>query len=328
MTNSKWFLNDASIQEQFVGNYDEFFDICFGLLKLRKNNPQFGKKFVVTNFLMNPVNENIKNLRNTLFNLKVNKPEEKNIKRGILGWLSKEPFEYPERQCLPSDKFLFGMQDVSQTGLGSATIWKQHGNESFVFSFEGGQVDFTANQLSVEYFESGQHINSYSLDNITKLDSLEKIASNLIQVGSWTEMLEVARTYYTNLVVGDIFKVSNLSGTPFREVVCDDVLNLLSILNNYAEHCNRNGEEGPKAQELREKFFIGKRAKFSDEAEVDKVEFERKLWRTRKNGENYFATWHGKVNQDKFRIYFDWPIKDGNPEKIEIFYIGEKITKH
>ena len=328
MINLQLFLNDASIQEQFTGNYDEFFEICNDLLKLRRNIPQFGRKFVITSFLMNPGNENIKNLRDTIFNLSVSNPEEKNTKRGILLWLTKGPFEYPEYQCLPSDKYLYDKVDISQTGLGLATIWKQHGNESNVFSFEGGQVKFTADQLIVEYHENGNYIEKYSLDNFTKVDAIKQIASNLIQIGNWTEMLEVARTLYSNLVIGDIFKVSNLNGIPFREVVCDDVLNLLGILNNYVEGCDQNGTENPEAKEIREKYFIGKLAKFTDEADADKVEFERKLWFKRKFGEDYFATWHGKVNQDRFRIYFDWPLNKGDPEKIEIFYIGEKITKH
>ena len=328
MVNAKWFLNDASIQEQYVGKFGEFLEICDGLLKLRENFAQFRSQFSVVNFLMNPANENIKELRDNLFNLTVCNPIEKNIKRGILNWFTKGPFEYPEYQSLPSDKYFFNSLDVSLTGLGLATIWKQHGNESSVFSFEGGEIDFTTNELTVMYHENSQYIDQFSLDNIAKLDLLKQIVLKLDLIENWMDMLNVARKRYSNLVIGDIFKVSNLGGTPFREVVCNDVLNLLGKLDEYAENCDQKGNEGPRAKELREKYFIGQRAKFTDEADADKVEFERKLWFKRKNGEDYFATWHGKVNQDKFRIYFDWPMNEGDPEKIEIFYIGEKITKH
>ena len=328
MNEMRWYLNDASIQEQFEDNYGEFFEICNGLLKLRKDFPHFGEKFLVTTFLMNPANENIRKLRDFLLNLEVNNSKELNLKRGILSWFNKGPFEYPEYQILPSDKYLFGTLDVTQTGLGLATLRKQYGFESSVFSFKGGQIDFAADQLIIEYHENGSYVDKHSLDNFTKLDSIRLIASNLIQVGCWPKMLEIARTMYTNLVIGDIFKVSGLIERPFNRLVCDDVLFLLSILNEYAEHCDQSGVEGSKAKELREKFFIGKGAKFSDETDADKIEFERKLWRKRKNGEDYFATWHGKVNQDRFRIYFDWPLSEGDPKKIEIFYIGKKITEH
>ena len=87
-----------------------------------------------------------------------------------------------------------------------------------------------------------------------------------------------------------------------------------------------HGEEGQVAQEIIKNYFSGDRALFTGESVTNQKSFNREMTFRRTSGDSYFAHWHGKISHRFFRLHFEWPLSKDR-KKLEVFYLGPKITK-
>ena len=194
-----------------------------------------------------------------------------------------------------------------------------------VFSFKGGEVDFSASPLEVRFEMLGQSDEEIEIPNFINVKSLEESIAKLKPIKSWTEMLDHAREIYKNLEIGDILIPSGLDVKPYKRAISRSALNLMGILNEYAGDLGENGKEGSTAQQIYKNFFHGDNAKFSDESPQNKIDFEKEMTFSSIHGDMKFAPWHGKISHDFFRLHFERSLVK-NKKKIEVFYIGPKIT--
>ena len=91
---------------------------------------------------------------------------------------------------------------------------------------------------------------------------------------------------------------------------------------------NEDGSLSEAGTRLRQDYFVGKRALFTDESERRK---------TAKRSDDAFTFpdpdgsgglrchWHGKIGTQYFRIHFEWPVPAPR-KKLKIAYIGRKIV--
>jgi hypothetical protein len=88
-----------------------------------------------------------------------------------------------------------------------------------------------------------------------------------------------------------------------------------------------DGEAGPRGRELYRQYFIGDRARFSDESTRNKREFRAEMSFADPESEDrvLFCPWHGKIQTPQFRIHFEWPVPVGQ-RRLKVLYIGPKLT--
>ncbi len=98
------------------------------------------------------------------------------------------------------------------------------------------------------------------------------------------------------------------------------------MLNDYVAGRTEDGVEGPAAREIVETYFIGDRALFTGESATNQRVFAKDMTFRQASGGDYFAHWHGKIGHRFFRMHFEWPLEK-HRKKLEIFYLGPKITK-
>ncbi len=157
---------------------------------------------------------------------------------------------------------------------------------------------------------------------------LRQFLSSRVVVRSWHELSTHAARRFQHLVFApDTF--CYLHATPFSTGLRNRILDLLDILNQISAGTDsKSGSLNPEALELRESFFVGKKALFTDSSDSEKRTFKLGLTficpirRT-----SVLFPWHGKIKMgDQFKIHFAWP-KPDPAEGIPVVYIGPKITK-
>ena len=80
----------------------------------------------------------------------------------------------------------------------------------------------------------------------------------------------------------------------------------------------------PNGLALRNRFFTGDRAWFSDESETRKRKPQKFTFPDPEGGNDITCFWHGKVSTAAIRIHFDWPVKRGG-RRLRVAYIGPHI---
>ena len=167
----------------------------------------------------------------------------------------------------------------------------------------------------------------YSVSNIWEIDTLVAQARTAEPpIRSWPALVEAARRRFTNLDIGELQANSALAREPFEASLRDRSLELMKVLNEYVASRNEHGVEGPLARELVETYFTGERALFTGESTTNRSLFATEMTFRRVSGESYLAHWHGKISHRAFRLHIEWPLEKDR-KKLEIFYLGPKITK-
>ena len=145
---------------------------------------------------------------------------------------------------------------------------------------------------------------------------------------SWDEVVARAKVAMKYLTISDEIEEC-LQSCPFNSGIAESVERLLGILNSIAEESNDDCSLTERGLQIREHHFVGKNASFSDESDTNRRDFKSEL--TFKDPESpakkIECTWHGKINQEQFRIHFEWPRPRGQ-RRIKVVYIGPKLTKH
>jgi hypothetical protein len=139
-------------------------------------------------------------------------------------------------------------------------------------------------------------------------------------------MLERAHADFDRLILAEpIVKV--LERQPFDVGVSRSILDRLNVLQSLCQETASDGSLSKEGIEIHQQFFVGEKAQFSDESDRNKNDFRNEMtFRDPITGTDLFCPWLGKVKKGQFRIHFEWPRPQGQPQ-IKVLYIGPKITK-
>jgi hypothetical protein len=318
----RWYLNDASLQGQFDDRGD-FERVLRSLVGARARVPAIRQNLRSTRSLQDAPVAPGNNVRQILFELR-----DRDLKAATLSWLDKAgPFVDDDRLPEVDDYFEFRNVEVTASGLGEAARRTKAGTACSTYSFIGGQIDYATNPLQVDHGLLEERYGQYAVNNLWQADAL--IQEALVSgepIRSWSALADAARLRFPHLELGALDKHPMLAREPFETSVRDRSLALMKLLNDYVAGRAENGAEGPRAREIVSTHFNGDRASFSGESAGNRERFRDEMTFSRSSGENYFAHWHGKISHRFFRMHFEWPL-DPDRKKLEIFYLGPKITK-
>jgi hypothetical protein len=316
-------MNDASLQGQFA-NRTEFERVLRGLINVRIRVPAIRQSLRLTRSLAEATVAHETNVRRALLELR-----DKDLKAATLSWLDKTgPFVDDDRLEEIDDYFEYQNVDVTATGLGEAARRTKFGLTCATYSFIGGLIDFAVSPLEVDHGLPEERYGRYPVANVWAIESLiDQALGAEPPIRSWQELVEAGRRRFPNLEIGELQANSALAREPFEGSLRDRSLQLMKVLNDYVAHRNDDGSEGPLAREIVETYFAGERALFTGESTTNQALFEKELTFSRVYGGTYFAHWHGKISHRVFRLHIEWPLEKGR-KKLEIFYLGPKITKN
>ncbi len=253
---------------------------------------------------------------------------DKDLRAATFSWLDKTgPFVDDDRLDEADDYFEYQDVEVTTTGLGEAARRTKAGVECATYSFVGGRINFAVSLLRVDHGLREERYGRYSVSNLWETDALvnQALAAEGL-IGSWPALIEAARRRFPNLEIGELHANSALAREPFEASLRDRSLELMKVLNDYVAGRSEAGVDGPVAREIVETYFTGERALFTGESATNQKMFAKEMTFERTSGGSYFAHWHGKISHRFFRMHFEWPLGKDR-KKLEIFYLGPKITK-
>lgn len=319
----RWYLNDASIQGQFTDRAN-FESALRSLVVARAKNALVRQNLRSTRSLPNAFIAPGVDVRRALFEIR-----DKDLRSATFSWFDKNgPFIEDDLLEEVDNYFEYCDTEVTATGLGEATRRTKAGTSCATYSFVGGAIDYATSPLQVDHGLPEERYGRYDVANLWQPnDLLDQALAALPPARSWQSMLELARQRFPNLEIGDLATNPTLAREPFEASIRDRVLDQLRVLNEYVGGRTDEGAEGPTAREIVENYFTGERAWFTGESSTNQNAFAGEMTFKRMSGESYFAHWHGKVSRRFFRMHFEWPLHQDR-KKLEIFYIGPKITKN
>lgn len=322
--NVRWYLNDASLQGQFHDR-EHFEHLLKGLIEVRARIPAIRNNFRSTRSFPDANIGHSLSVRQAVMTLR-----DRDLKAAALVWFDRTgPFVDDDRLTEADDYFEYRTLDVTNTGLGEATRRTMVNVNCATFSFAGGEVDFAVDPLEIEHGLPEDRLGRYPVPNCWVVRDLGQQALDLDPPPhSWATLFDAARKRFPNLEIGALEADPRLSREPFEASIRDRALELLSILNDYVSDRGERGEEGAAARRIIETYFVGDdNAAFTGESSTNRKDFKSELtFKRTGSGDEYVAHWHGKIKHRFFRMHFEWPL-EGNRKKLEIFYLGPKLTK-
>jgi hypothetical protein len=320
--NVRWYLNDASLQGQFA-DPTEFHRLLRSLIAARVRVPSIRQNLRSTRSLQEAMVAPDTSVRRVLVSL-----GDKDLRAASFSWLDKTgPFVDDDRLDEINDYFEFGDVDVTATGLGEAARRTKAGAECTAYSFVGGTIDYAVNPLQVDHGLHGDRYGQYPVANLWQTEALiDQALAAEAPSQSWSALVAAARQRFPYLEIGDLDANPVLAREPFEASIRNRGLELLKILNAYVAGRTEDGAEGPAARKIVETYFTGERALFTGESATNQNAFANEMTFRRVSGGHYLAHWHGKISHRYFRLHFEWPLERAR-KKLEIFYLGPKITK-
>ncbi len=322
----RWYINELSLQGQFETGEAFLCELQKVALVRWKLKEKASQLFCTRRVWQQPVTDGMH-----VFEA-VTRIRDKNKKNLILGWLSKAgPFVEDDRQDEPDDYFEFEGEDVTDSGLGEAARRERVLDPSGVFSFTGGQIDFARTPLNVLHGIPEDRLGNINIQNLWDIEELQsRLSENRVPAGSWEALLEVCRERFDCLDISNDILKRSLRQEPFRHGVAEDVQCRLNVLQQVMTGRSvSDGSMTKNANDLWKQHSQGDRAWFSDESESNKHKFSKEMTFADPSDPSrpLFCPWHGKINQETFRIHFEWPVPLGQA-RLKILYIGRKITRH
>lgn len=244
----------------------------------------------------------------------------------LFEWIAKfGPFIEDHRQPIDEDLFFFGEDDVTDLGLGEAArrIRVEH-RAATLSPVVDEHSRFAASPLSVVHGLPDEPIAEVDVTNYTHLARLSGDLRTLDpNPANWQAFLEECRYRFDLLHIGTHCD-ETLTRLPYMPAAGRRIIELLNVLQRIRAEMNHNGSLSPTGLELRDRFFIGKGAWFSDESESRKRKPSKFTFPDPEGGNDITCFWHGKVSTEAIRMHFDWPVKCGT-KPLRIAYIGRHI---
>lgn len=318
----RWYLNDASLQGQFV-DLEQFESGLRDLLGARARVPAIKQNLRSTRSLQEALAGPGVSVRQFL-----QRCRDRDLRTATFNWLDRTgPFVDDDRLEEQDDYFEYMGLEVTATGLGEATRRTKAGEDCASYSFEGGPIDFAVDPLEVEHGLVEERYGRYSVRNHWRPDVLvEHALGSGPQIKTWRALIETARARFEHLDIGDLHENSMLAREPFEASVRDRALALMGLLNHYMSGRDANGAEGPRSREVIETHFTGERALFTGESSTNEQKFRSEMTFVAADDREVFAPWHGKISHRYFRMHFEWPLAPEH-RKLPVLYLGPKITK-
>ncbi len=318
----RWYLNDASLQSQFV-DLSHFERTLRELLQARSQVPAIQQNLRSTRSLQEALAGPGVSVRQAL-----QRCRDRELRLATFYWLDRTgPFVDDDRMEDEDDYFEFSNADVTDTGLGEAARRTKAGENCAAYSFEGGAIDHALNPLEVDHGLPEERLGRYSVRNHWSPDRLVRDALDSgPQVTTWQALVETARTSFPHLEVADLHENRMLAREPFEASLRDRAMVLMGILEKYMIGRSVDGSEGPGSRDIIDEYFTGERALFSSESASNKREFRHDMTFIDQDQREVFAPWHGKISRRAFRLHFEWPLA-AESRKLSVLYLGPKITK-
>ncbi|MGE4668641.1 hypothetical protein [Yersinia enterocolitica] len=301
-------------------NSNDFINHLIFLMKLRKENGNFGDRFICPRGMSEKIVCNGRTLRQTILDY-----NNRDLKNKVLDWLDKAgPFlEYDDEDY---GRILceFNGELIEGCVIENVACKTYKREEAKTYSFDKSNPDFSYAPLIVNYTDN---ISSGDLhiDNIWSEEQITTIANAWVRIPeSWSELMKYLKDTFESLKFNDDI-ITYLSRHPFSVVISDRIIVLMKILNDYVNSHDENKIRTALTNELIRDFFSGEKAPFTDESDTNKKDFKKEMTFDI-NGESKCCSWHGKVKHQEFRIHFQYPFS-ARMDKLVVVYIGPKITK-
>ena len=248
--------------------------------------------------------------------------------RAVMWWLTRGgPFWWRDRRH-GGDDYLESQGDlVTESAIAEAAFRTLHDAECGLMSFSPS--DWNQSPISVIWRREAEGFDdeSVAVENFWTVDNLEeRLGHAMAPIQSWIQLRQVSERGFPRLTFGeDCF--SALRALPFRRSAATRILELLRILDRFAEAFHADGGRSREGHRIYRDHFTGDNALFSDSSPTEKREFGLKLRFPHPDepDEVLSCTWHGKVRTMTLRMHFSWPVRYGRP--VYVMYIGQKITR-
>ena len=244
----------------------------------------------------------------------------------LFEWIAKHgPFIEDDRQFIDEDLFFFEEDDVTDLGLGEAARRIRAELRAATLSpVENERSRFSGNSLDVVHGFPQEPIDRISVPNYTESGPLVEILRALDpNPTNWHDFLEICRHRFDLLHIGPHCD-ETLGRFPYMPAAGRRIIELLNILQRIRAEMDSTGRLSPAGLELRNEFFTGRRAWFSDESEGRRQRPQKFTFPDPAGGNDIVCFWHGKVSTAAIRIHFDWPVTPG-AKRLRVVYIGPHI---
>jgi len=188
--------------------------------------------------------------------------------------------------------------------------------------------DFTFTPILSGVRDDGGITATCELPNHWNEPPLRQFLSASISIADWQELRDHVTQRFTGLVFADDALI-RLMRTPFSLGLRDRIIEILSVLDRISAGTDAaTGALSEAATGLREKFFVGEKALFTDSSDSEKRTFKAGLtFPCPVLNESKMFPWHGKIKMGaQYRIHFGWP-KPNPTQGLPVVYVGPKITK-
>lgn len=318
----RWYLNDASLQSQFV-DLARFERTLRDLLGARSRIPAIAQNLHTTRSLRQAMAGPGVSVRQFLHACR-----DKDLRTAAFTWLDRTgPFVDDDRMDEEDDYFEYADAEVTETGLGEAARRIKSGEDCAAYSFEGGATDYAVDPLEIDHGLPEERYGRYTVRNHWRPQGLvDHALASGPPIASWQALVEGARARFRHLEITDLHANAMLAREPFEASVRDRALALMGMLDEYMAGRGDDGVEGPRSKAVIDAHFKGERAYFTGESATNEQKFRRELTFVAPGGREMFAPWHGKISHRFFRMHFEWPLP---PERrtLAILCLGPKITK-
>ncbi|MFZ4394121.1 MAG: hypothetical protein ACOYOU_00685 [Kiritimatiellia bacterium] len=256
-------------------------------------------------------------------------PDEKRI---VLTWLDRTgPFWEEARVHDPAVWYLLRRGEVEElatgTGIAECAAYCLAGESGATASVSPSNFEYTPVLTEVTDDPDRGVRQDCEIDNFWELYSLELALRGAVRLASWEDIAAHAKVVCTHLLFSDD-AFAPLVPQPFSRAVGDRIVYLLRILDSLSAAVQPDGNLNAEGRKLKDTFFTGHRALFTDSSDEEKRDFAAELkFRHPRTEKSTMFPWHGKVRMGvQYRIHFEWPKSEPNG-RLPVVYIGPKRTK-
>ena len=244
----------------------------------------------------------------------------------LFEWIAKHgPFIEDDRQVIDDDLFLFEDDEVTELGLGEAARRILTDLRAATLSPVGSERSrFSRSSLEVLHGFPDEPIARVPVPNYNQSEHVVEVLRALDpHPTNWRDLLETCRPRFEMLHIGPHCE-ETIGSFPYMPAAGRRIIELLNVLQRIRAEMNHSGRLSPQGVELRNTFFTGRRAWFSDESESRKRRPQHFTFPDPEGGNGIVCFWHGKVSVAAIRIHFEWPV-ERNSRRLRVVYIGPHI---
>ena len=241
-------------------------------------------------------------------------------------WVTRHgPFVEDDRQVIDEDLFYFEDDEVTDLGLGEAARRIRAEQRAATLSpIRTDQSRFADDPLSVVQGFPDEPVAQVAIPNFTESERLVEILRTLDpEPDNWHDFLDVCRHRFDSLHIGPHCD-DTLAHFPYMPSAARRIVQLLNVLQRIRNEMDPSGRLSARGLEIRNTFFTGDRAWFSDESPGRKQRPKKFTFPDPAGGRDIVCFWHGKVSTAAIRMYFDWPVQR-DASRIRVVYIGPHV---